>query len=82
MTARQHLILFLDWHLTNKKQFKTHHIQDLSQRSLKKYGKRLASPETYTRQFRDLRQHGLYYVDKIKTYGNNEKSWYIRSKND
>ena len=82
MTVRDHLIKFLDWHLTNKKLFKTHHIQDLSQRGLSKFGKRLGSPETYTRLFRDLRQNGLYYVDKIHTYGTNEKSWYVRRKND
>ena len=82
MTVKEHLIKFLDWHLTNKKLFRTHHIQDLSQRGLSKFGKRLGSPETYTRLFRDLRQDGLYYVDKIHTYGNSEKSWYVRSKND
>ena len=82
MTVREHLTNFLDWHYTNKKQFKTHHIQNLSQRGLKKYGRILGSPETYTRQFRDLRQHNLYYVDKIHTYGKSEKSWYVRSKDD
>jgi len=82
MTVREHLMKFLDWHFTNKKQFKTHDIQNLSERGNKKFGRRLGSPETYTRQFRDLRQAGLYYVDKIHTYGSNEKSWYVRSKDD
>ena len=82
MTVREHLTNFLDWHFTNKRLFKTHDIQNLSQRGLKKYGRILGSPETYTRQFRDLRQKNVYYVEKIHTYGTNEKSWYVRSKND
>ena len=81
MTVKQHLINFLDWYLTNKKLFKTHHIQNLSERGESKYGKRLGSPETYTRLFRDLRQEGLYEVDKLK--GNSsERSWMVRRKND
>jgi hypothetical protein len=81
MTVKQHLINFLDWHLTNKKLFKTHHIQNLSERGKSKYGKRLGSPETYTRLFRDLRQEGLYEVDKLKS-NSSERSWMVRRKND
>jgi len=81
MTVKQHLINFLDWHLTNKKLFKTHHIQNLSKRGESKYGKRLGSPETYTRLFRDLRQAGLYEVDKLKS-NSSERTWLVRSKND
>jgi hypothetical protein len=82
MTVREHLIKFLDWHLTNKKLFKTHHIQDLSQRGLSKFGKRLGSPETYTRLFRDLRQDGYYEVDKLTSSGSNEKSWYVKRRSE
>ena len=57
--------------------FKTHDIQDLSQRGLKKFGKRLGSPETYTRQFRELRQNNVYKIDKINTPNSNEKSWFV-----
>ena len=69
MTVKEHLIEFLDWKFDNGIMFKTHDIQDLSQRGLKKFGKRLGSPETYTRQFRELRQHNVYKIDKI-THGN------------
>ena len=82
MTVKEHLIKFLDWHLTNKKLFKTHHIQNLSERGLNKFGKRLGSPETYTRLFRDLRQENTYEVDKLTSAGSNEKSWYVRRRND
>ncbi len=82
MTVREHLILFLDWHLTNKKLFRTHNIQDLSQRGLSKFGKRLGSPETYTRQFRELRQDGYYEVDKLTSAGSNEKSWYVKRRSE
>ena len=81
MTVKEHLILFLDYHLTNKLRFKTHEIQELSARSNEKFGKRLGSPETYTRLFRDLRQAGLYEVDKLKS-NSSERSWMVRSKND
>jgi hypothetical protein len=82
MTVKEHLIKFLDWKFDNGIMFKTHDIQNLSERGLKKFGKRLGSPETYTRQFREVRQNGVYTVDKIHTYGTNEKSWYVRSRND
>jgi len=82
MTVKEHLIKFLDWKFDRGIMFKTHDIQNLSERGLKKFGKRLGSPETYTRQFRELRQNGVYNVDKIHTYGTNEKSWYVRSRND
>ena len=80
MTVRQHLIKFLDYHLTHKLIFKTHDLQDLSSRGLLKFGKRLGSPETYTRQFRDLKKE-IFTIDKLKSKGN-EAAWLVRSKND
>ena len=41
MTVKQHLINFLNYHLTHKKTFKTHDIQDLSVRGVEKWGYRL-----------------------------------------
>ena len=81
MTVRQHLINFLDYHLKHKKQFKTHHIQDLSSRGKIKYGYRLGSPGTYTRQFRYLKRD-LYSIDKLKLTNSKEALWEIRRRND
>jgi hypothetical protein len=82
MTVKEHLIKFLDWKFDNGILFKTHEIQDLSERGLTKFGKRLGSPETYTRQFRELRLNNMYKVDKIKTPNSNEKSWFVVERND
>ena len=81
MTVRDHVILFLDYHLTNNLTFKTHKLQELSLRGKQKFGRRLGSTETYTRQFRYIKRD-LYTIDRIKTPGNNEAMWEVRSKND
>ena len=81
MTVRQHLEYFLWWHQSNKKKFKTHDIQDLSVRGVEKWGYRLGSPGTYTRQFRYLKKD-LYTIDKLKLSNSNEASWSVRRKND
>ena len=81
MTTRKHLINFLDYHLTNKLRFKTHEIQDLSLRGELKYGYRLGSPGTYTRQFRHLKKD-LYTINKLKSPNSNEAMWEVSSKND
>ena len=80
MTVKQHLINFLNYHLIHKMKFKTHDLQDLSIRGLQRFGKRLGSPETYTRQFRDLKKD-MFIIDKIKSKGN-EATWLVRSKDD
>ena len=80
MTVKQHLINFLNYHLTHKMKFKTHDLQDLSLRGLKRFGKRLGSPESYTRQFRDLKKE-MFIIDKIKSKGN-EATWIRRRKDD
>ena len=82
MTVKEHLIKFLDWKFDNGIMFKTHDIQDLSERGLKKFGKRLGSPETYTRQFRELRQNNVYKIDKINTPNSNEKSRFVVERSD
>ena len=81
MTVKKHLILFLDYHLTNKIKFKTHEIQGLSSRGKLKFGRRLGSPGTYTRQFRYIK-NDLYTIDKFKSPSSNEAIWKVRSKND
>ena len=81
MTVKEHLILFLDYHLANRKTFKTHNIQDLSLRGELKYGYRLGSPGTYTRQFRYIKED-MYTIDKLKSANSNEAMWEVRSRND
>ena len=81
MTVREHLILFLDYHLSNKLRFKTHEIQELSVRGENKYGRRLGSTETYTRQFRYLKRD-TYTINKLKSPNSMEAMWEVRSKHD
>ena len=81
MTVKEHLILFLDYHLANDLRFKTHEIQELSLRGKQKFGKRLGSTETYTRQFRYIKEY-MYTIDKLKSANSNEAMWEVRSKND
>ena len=82
MTVRQHLEKFLMYHLVNKLRFKTHEIQNLSNRSKIKWGHRLGSPETYTRVFRQLREDGIYDVKKLKSPNSNEAMWEVRGDDD
>ena len=79
MTVREHLILFLDYHLANKLKFKTHEIQELSVRGENKYGRRLGSTETYTRQFRYLKRD-TYTINKLKSPNSMEAMWEVRSR--
>ena len=81
MTVKQHVINFLDYHLAHNKTFKTHDVQDLSARSILKYGYRLGSPGTYTRQFRYIK-NDLFNITKIKSNNSSEATWLVRSKND
>ena len=81
MTVKQHVINFLDYHLTHNKTFKTHNVQDLSARGILKYGYRLGSPGTYTRQFRYIK-NDLFNITKIKSNSSSEATWLVRSKND
>tara|TARA_R100000742_G_C4278946_1_gene102492 strand:+ start:2022 stop:2279 length:258 start_codon:yes stop_codon:yes gene_type:complete len=76
VTVKEHLMRFLDYYYSNKRIFKTHEIQNLSERGLSKFGKRLGSPETYTRQFRTLKENGDYLVRKVPGKGN-EQSWIV-----
>ena len=68
MTVKEHLINFLDWHLVNKRIFRTHKIQNLSERGIEKYGKRLGSPESYR-------------VIKVDSKGS-EQAWIVTGKDD
>ena len=82
MTVRQHLEYFLWWHQSNKKKFKTHDIQNLSNRSVIKFGKRLGSPDTYTRAFRKMREEKVYNIMKLRSKNSNESTWFVRSIDD
>ena len=81
MTVKEHLILFLDYHLTHNLRFKTHDLQELSLRGEEKFGRRLGSTETYTRQFRYIKED-LYDIEKLKSPNSNEAMWEVRRKND
>tara|TARA_R100000808_G_C2089955_1_gene110732 strand:- start:107 stop:352 length:246 start_codon:yes stop_codon:yes gene_type:complete len=81
MTVKEHLILFLDYHLTNNSRFKTHDIQELSVRGEQKFGRRLGSTETYTRQFRYLKRD-MYTISKFKSPNSMEAMWEVRRKHD
>ena len=81
MTVKEHLVLFLDYHLTHNLRFKTHDLQELSLRGEEKFGRRLGSTETYTRQFRYIKEN-LYTINKLKSPNSMEAMWEIRSKND
>ena len=82
MTVRQHLEYFLWWHQSTKKKFKTHDIQNLSNRSVAKFGKRLGSPGTYTRVFRKMKEEKVYSIMKLKSKSSNESTWFVRSEDD
>ena len=81
MTVKEHLILFLDYHLTHNLRFKTHDLQELSLRGEEKFGRRLGSTETYTRQFRYIKEE-LYTIERLKSPNSNEAMWEVSSKND
>ena len=82
MTVKEHLILFLDYHLTNNLRFKTHEIQELSLRGEQKFGKRLGSPDTYTRAFRKMTEEKVYNIMKLSSKNSNESTWFVRSIDD
>ena len=80
MTIKNHITNYLK-HLENSgiSIFKTSDIQDLSIRGKKVFGRRLGSPSTYERTFRQLRQDGMLTVQRRTTrLGENQASWIIK----
>ena len=76
ITAKKHLINFLKWTwLKGGKKFYTHDIQDLSLRSKMKFGRRLGSPDTYKRAFRQLKQNNIITCKEINEPGKRESAW-------
>ena len=79
MTIKKHIINYLKY-LENSGifRFDTSDIQRLSDRSQKVFGKRLGSPSTYERVFRQLRQDGNLIVSKNRERGKRQSSWKIK----
>ena len=69
MTVKEHLRIFLDWKYNNKFNFFTSEVQNLSESGLRKFGKRLGSPGTYNRCFRQMRQDGEVVCKKLDSKG-------------
>ena len=75
-TVRGHIESMIKWYWNNRKvSFRTRDIQSLSERGDKLFGRRLGSPSTYDRVFRDMKEKGLIKV-KEKTTGT-DSIWYL-----
>ena len=77
ITVKIHLKAFLNFQYKHRLKFKTHEIQDLSARGKERFGRIIGSTETYTRCFRQLREDGLYTVEKLKSPNSNEAMWQV-----
>ena len=56
-TVRKHIEVMIKWYWNNKRLgFRTRDIQSLSKRGIRLYGRRLGSPSTYDRIFRDMKE--------------------------
>jgi|TARA_R100000664_G_scaffold33324_1_gene50170 hypothetical protein len=67
-TVANHIMRMYNWYYANdKSRFRTRDVQQLSESSVKVFGRRLGSPSTYERTFRKLRQDGFINVEEIKT---------------
>jgi len=79
MTIKKHILNYLKY-LENSDifVFYTSDIQNLSERSKKVFGRRLGSPSTYERTFRQLRQDGKLKVLKGRNKSKRESGWFIR----
>ena len=79
-TVRKHIENMIKWYWNNRKLgFRTRDIQSLSERGIELYGRRLGSPSTYERTFRQLRQDGMLTVQRRTTrLGENQASWIIK----
>ena len=67
-TVRIHISNMIKWYWNNRRLgFRTRDIQSLSERGEKLYGRRLGSPSTYDRVFRDMKENGDIDVEEKKT---------------
>ena len=67
-TVRKHIKSMIIWYWNNRKEsFRTRHIQGLSERGVHLFGRRLGSPSTYDRVFREMKADNLINVREEKT---------------
>ena len=76
-TVRNHITDFLKMKFMQKNEFLTHDIQNLSQAWFSRFNYRLGSTETYTREFRRMREEEIINVEKLNRV-NKEQLWRIR----
>ena len=76
-TVRQHIETMIKWYWNNRKLgFRTRDIQGLSRRGEKLYGRRLGSPSTYERVFRDMKEKEIITVEEKST--KKDSVWLLR----
>jgi len=79
-TVRSHIENMIKWYWNHRKLgFRTRDIQSLSERGLKLYGRRLGSPSTYDRVFRDMKEKGIINVKEKTT--RTDSIWLLRGHN-
>ena len=76
-TVRDHIKDFLKMKSMQNDTFLTHDIQNLSNAWFVRFNHRLGSTETYTREFRRMREEKIVIVDKLNRV-NKEQLWRIR----
>tara|TARA_R110000824_G_scaffold29721_9_gene98622 strand:+ start:1863 stop:2114 length:252 start_codon:yes stop_codon:yes gene_type:complete len=76
-TVRGHIETMIKWYWNNRKLgFRTRDIQGLSRRGEKLYGRRLGSPSTYERVFRDMKEKDIINVKEKST--KKDSVWLLR----
>tara|TARA_R100001244_G_scaffold6696_1_gene8780 strand:- start:2294 stop:2545 length:252 start_codon:yes stop_codon:yes gene_type:complete len=76
-TVREHIETMIKWYWNNRKLgFRTRDIQGLSRRGEKLYGRRLGSPSTYERVFRDMKEKNIINVKEKST--KKDSVWLLR----
>jgi len=76
-TVREHIETMIKWYWNNRKLgFRTRDIQGLSRRGEKLYGRRLGSPSTYERVFRDMKEKNMINVKEKST--KKDSVWLLR----
>ena len=76
-TVRKHIETMIKWYWNNRKLgFRTRDIQGLSRRGEKLYGRRLGSPSTYERVFRDMKEKKIINVKEKST--KKDSVWLLR----
>ena len=78
MTVREHITKNLyNLNQLGFNTFRTSDIQELSYEYKNKFGKYLGSTETYTREFRRMREDCILEVEKIKGKGR-QQTWKLK----